>query len=365
MAADVAADMVLAQLFFDHLDGREDGPLGATGTKRRWARVHLGHRFADRQLVARLHGGHRCWQQLRRVLPDERPDAFQQDSASVFAAHGQHVFAVHPNVQVGLVQDAVDVLLDEVGLAFFHHQQAALARAKAFEFFVDQRVGDVQHIQRNVGLAEVVGQAQQLQRPHHAVVQATLHHDAKVLRTFRKEFVELVLLNELQGRWPARVGFFLLVQIAGGRQHDAVDIALGVFDGVFEGEAGPHVVAGGKPAMHMAGADAQFQHHRCVAGLGQLETFFHGMNDAGQIGAWIDQPDLRLHGKSVRALLHDAGALAVVFTHDQHGTASHATRSQVGQRVRGHIGAHSRFEGDRTAQRVINRGGQCGCGRGL
>ena len=170
-------------------------------------------------------------------------------------------------VQTCFVQDAVDVLLNEIGLPFFHHQQAALSFAKALEFIVHQRVGDVQHIQRNVGLAEVVGQAQQLQCTHHAVVQTTLHDDAKVLHVFGKKFVELVFLNELQGRWPAGKGFFLLVQVTGGWQHDAVDIALGVFNGVFEGEAGPHVVAGRKAAMHMAGADAQLQHHRGVAGL--------------------------------------------------------------------------------------------------
>ena len=162
--------MVLAQLFLDHLDRCEDGPFGATRAKRRWARVHLGHRFADRQLVARLNCGHRCGQQVRRVLRDECPDAFEHHPAGVFAAHGQHVFAVDLGVQTRFVQDAVDVLLDEVGLAFFHHQQAALAGAKAFEFIVDQGVGDVQHIQRNVGLAEIVGQAQQLKCTHHTVV---------------------------------------------------------------------------------------------------------------------------------------------------------------------------------------------------
>ena len=78
------------------------------------------------------------------------------------------------------------------------------------------------------------------------------------------------------------------------------------------------------------------------------------MHDAGQVGAWVDQPDLRLHGKGVRALLHDARALAVVLAHDQHGAAGDATRGQIGQRVRRHIGSHCGFEGDRPAQRVID-----------
>ena len=89
------------------------------------------------------------------------------------------------------------------------------------------------------------------------------------------------------------------------------------------------------------------------------------MHDAGQVGARVDQPDLRLHGKSVRALLHDARTFAVVLAHDQHGAAGDAARSQVGQRVRRHIGAHCGFERDRTAQRVIDRGGQSGGRRGL
>ena len=89
------------------------------------------------------------------------------------------------------------------------------------------------------------------------------------------------------------------------------------------------------------------------------------MHDAGQVRAWVDQPDLGLHGKSVRALLHDAGTLSVILTHDQHGAAGHPARGQIGQRVRRHIGAHSGFESDCAAQRVIDRGGQSGRRRGL
>ena len=54
-----------------------------------------------------------------------------------------------------------------------------------------------------------------------------------------------------------------------------------------------------------------------------------------------------------------------VFHDDQHGTASHATRSQVGQRVRGHIGADRGLEGDGAPQRVVDRGAEGGRRRGF
>ena len=53
---------------------------------------------------------------------------------------------MHAGLQVGLAQKGVDALLNEVGLAFFDQQDAALAGAKALELVVNQRVGQVQHI---------------------------------------------------------------------------------------------------------------------------------------------------------------------------------------------------------------------------
>ena len=66
--------------------------------------------------------------------------------------------------EVGFAQDGVEVLLDEIGLAFLDHQHGALARAEPPDLVVDQRIGDVQNVERNLAVAERVGQAEQFER---------------------------------------------------------------------------------------------------------------------------------------------------------------------------------------------------------
>ena len=85
--------------------------------------------------------------------------------------------------------------------------------------------------------------------------------------------------------------------------------------------------------MHVAGADAQLQHHRRLTGFGQFETGFDRRHDGRQIGARIEHPDLGLHGERMAALLHDRRTLAVILTHDDQGAARDATGGQIGQSV--------------------------------
>jgi len=168
---------------------------------------------------------------------------------------------------IGFAQNGVDVLFDEVGLPLFDYEQPALAGAKGFELFVHQRVGHIQHIQRNLRLAESICQAQDFQGAKHTVVQAALHDNAKILGCWRKEFIDAMVLNEFNGCRPALFDLFLFVQIARWGQHNAVDIPFGMLDGVFQCELGAHIVFGGKLPVHMACPNAQYQHHRRVAGL--------------------------------------------------------------------------------------------------
>ena len=91
--------------------------------------------------------------------------------------------------------------------------------------------------------------------------------------------------------------------------------------------------------MDMAGPDAHLQHHRRVGRLGQREAVLHRLNDGGQIGARIEQPDLRFHGKGVAALLRDGGALTEILAQNDQRPASDAAGRKVGQCVTGHIGA--------------------------
>jgi hypothetical protein len=73
-----------------------------------------------------------------------------------------------------------DFLLDELGLALLDHQHGALAAAEIGHLLRHQRVGDVEHQQRNLGGAEGIGQPELLQRADQRIVQAALHDDADV-----------------------------------------------------------------------------------------------------------------------------------------------------------------------------------------
>ena len=125
------------------------------------------------------------------------------------------------------------------------------------------------------------------------------------------------------------------------------------------------VVLRGEAAVDVAGADAQFQHHGRVGGFGKIEALFDGAHDRGQIRPRIEQPHLRFHGEGMRALLHDAGAFAVVFADDDERAAGDAAGGEIRERVGGDVGADRGFESDGAAQRIVDRGGQRGGGGGF
>ena len=160
---------------------------------------------------------------------------------------------------------------------------ALLPAQKPHEFGVDQRIGDVEHIERNAALAEHVGEAEHFERAQHVVVHAALHDDADVADVAVEHLVELVLLDEAHRGRPALLDLFLLVRIGRRRQRDAVDVAQRVLQRILEGECRPHIVPGHEPAVDVAGADAQLQHHRRVRGLRQLEALLHRPHDRRQI----------------------------------------------------------------------------------
>ena len=100
----------------------------------------------------------------RRVALDELQDALDDHGGGVLAGHGQQVLAVDCCVDAGLAQDGVEVLLDEIGLAFFDQQHGALAGAESQDLVVHQRVGHVQDVERHLAVAERVGEPEQFQR---------------------------------------------------------------------------------------------------------------------------------------------------------------------------------------------------------
>ncbi len=129
--------------------------------------------------------------------------------------------------------------------------------------------------------------------------------------------------------------------------------------------AGLTVVLGRERAGDVAGADAQFEHHRRVARFRQFEALLDDVHDVRQIGSRIEQPDRGFQRIGVRALLDHRAAFAVILADDDQRAAHDAGGGEVGQRVGGDIGADDGLPGHRAADRVIDRGAEHGGGGGL
>ena len=282
MAADVRAHVHRADLLLQQLERGEQGTLGATGAK-----AGRSFRHAGGQLRGGKQGllGYRI-QQAGAVLFDEGANPFLEHRAGVFARHGEGTLAQDARLQVGAAKELVGGLLDMLGLAFLHDQKGALARCESHELLLDEGVGGVEHVQRQPRAAEAVRQAQQFQGPKDAVVEPALQHDPEFAFRTVYEFVELVFLNEAHRRRPALFGLLAFVLVGVGWQDDARRVALRRVKGVCGGERRPAVVAGDEAPVQMAGADAQHQHHRRIAGLGQFEALLHRVHDAVQAGVW-------------------------------------------------------------------------------
>ena len=373
MAADIGREVELAAVALDQFHGREHRPLRAADAKAgRTRRYHLAQQTASALLGRQCglgDGSDGAGIHARRVLRHrlhELAHAPQQHLAGVFAGHRQHVLAVHHRaIDFGPAQCRQQRFFQIVGLAFLHHQHRRLAGAKAHQFIRHQRVGHVHAVDRHARRAKGIGQAELLQGAQRAVVQPALSDDADARQIAIEEFIQLLLAHEFHRRWPAHIHLEFFLQVGRGRQHDAVVVEVRFLQRVVARDGRCAVGAGGELAMHMTGTDAQLQHHRAGRGLGQLEAFFHHAHDGGQVGARIEQPDLRLGGKGMGALLHDGGALAVVFANHDQRPAAHTGRGQVGQRVRGDIGADGGFPGHRTTDRIGDGGPEHGRSAGL
>ncbi|MNS14411.1 hypothetical protein D3C72_460300 [compost metagenome] len=298
-----------------------DGLLGRPGG--------LGPRqFGDFELAfGRLGIGRRGGMRLQRFRPvalEEFAQAVAHDLGRVFAGHRQHVLAGQARVDARAAQHRVQVLLDVVRLAFFQQQYGALAAAEVDDLVLDDGVGHVHDVQRDAAVAEVVRQAQQLQGADDAVVQTALQDQADVVLVAVEVLVERVFLDVADGGGPAFLDLLLFMQEGGGRQHDAAGVARRAFQRLGQRIGGALVFLCDEAAVHMAAANAQLQHHGCLAGFGQFEAVFHRLDHAFQVGARVQQPDLRFHGERMRAFLHDGRAFAVVFAHDHQRAARDA-----------------------------------------
>ena len=67
----------------------------------------------------------------------------------------------------------------------------------------------------------------------------------------------------------------------------------------------------------------------------------------------------------MRALLHDAGAVAIIFADDDQRAAGDAAGGEIRESVGCDVGADGGFEGDCAAERIVDGGGEGGGGGGF
>ena len=290
---------------------------------------------------------------------EEGGEPVDQRLRRVFAGARQAVLAVHAGLDVGAAQLGVDRLLDIVGRALLDHQHRALARAERAQFFRHQRIGDVEHVDRDAAGAVEVGEAEPLERAQHAVGEPAERDDADLREVAGDHLVELSFTDELlRGGQPLLDLEPLLREDHRRMREPAVFEARRPGDAVLARIGGAPVGLGGELAGDVAGAHPQLHHHRGVARLRELEALLDHAHDGRQVGARVEQPHRGFQRIGIGALLDHAGALAVVLAQDDHHPADHARRSEVRQRVGRHVGADDRFPGHRAAQRIVDRGAE-------
>ena len=171
--------MVLAEFLLDQLHRREDRPLRAAGAEAGRADRHglgkLG--IVEPGGVVRRAGAvgskysGACSRRKAR-------DAVEHDLAGIFAGHRQKPLPTSLVVPPALWSIAPKACSMIVGLAFLDDEHRVLVFAEVEELVVDQRIGDVQDIERHFGVAIDVGKAEALQRADDAVIHAALQDDA-------------------------------------------------------------------------------------------------------------------------------------------------------------------------------------------
>ena len=266
----------------------------------------------------------------------------------------------------GAVQRGQHVFLDVLGLAFLQHHHGGLGAAPIGDLFRHQRVGDIEHQQRQRAVAKRIRQAQLGQRALQRVVQPTLQNQADAGMLTWQRVVQPMFDDVGLGGRDAVLDLAFLMRIDHRRVRQLVVLEGGRLIDQGPGADGRRdVVAADKAAAHMAGADAQLQHCGHVAGLAHRKGMLDHLDHARQLGARVQQQQGALHREGLRALLDHAGALAVVLAGDDQRAAQHAGRGQVGERVGRHVGADDAFPGDGAAHRVMQAGAQHRRGRRL
>src|SRR6185295_3762411 len=93
----------------------------------------------------------------------------------------QRTLAVDARLDIGAAQLGVHRLLDVIGEAFLDDQDVALAEAEGFQLVRNQRIREIEAIDRNARIAEIVGEAEPRERAQHRVGEAAEYDDAEIL----------------------------------------------------------------------------------------------------------------------------------------------------------------------------------------
>ena len=213
----------------------------------------------------------------------DRLDSALQYRAGVFTRARQDALADDFGLQVRLAQGHVQTLLDVLGLAFLDDQYRLLAGAEANDFLIEQRIGDVEHVERQLGRAEGIRESRELERAQQRVVETSLEDDADVTARAAQKLVQAMLADVGERGRPALLDFLLFVEEARRRQDDARYVANGTGEGVPYGECRRAIALGGEAAVDVARTDSQFQHDRRIRRLGQLEAALDHLDGALQV----------------------------------------------------------------------------------
>ena len=144
MAADIGADVMLAEFALDQLHRGEERAFRTTGAEAGGALRHFFRQRGVGQQAASAASG------IARPLRQKLRRAVLHDLSGVFAGARKNLLADDARLEIGAAQDRVEFVLDEFGLALLDDQHRALAGAEVRHLVGDQRIGDVEHIDRQL-----------------------------------------------------------------------------------------------------------------------------------------------------------------------------------------------------------------------
>jgi len=224
----------------------------------------------------------------------EAGNPFEQHVGRVFARLRQRTLAVDLGLDVGAAQFDVDCLLDVVGETFLDDEHGAFCRAERGDLLRHQRIDNIKHQHRHARGAEYVGQSHALQSAQHAVGQPAHDDDADVGEIAVDHFIELVFANEGSRRRDPLLDLEPLLSEDHRRMRQPPVFEFRRAGQLVEtGDDALAIILGCELAGGVAGADAQFEHHRSVTRFRQFEALLDGAHDGRQVGPWVEQPHRR------------------------------------------------------------------------